>query len=162
MRRTSAPLLFGLAVLGGAAGWLLQVALASTGTAVLIPPIGTSTVLLVIAIAVLLVALPVRRSVRAKGDAARRRLVDPFYAMRALMLAKASSILGAFTLGMGLSLVGYAFSRTGDVETPAFWPSVLLAVGALAMLVAGLIAESWCRIPPEDPARPDRAGASVP
>ncbi|MFD1722286.1 DUF3180 domain-containing protein [Amnibacterium endophyticum] len=160
MRRTSAALLLGLAVAGGAVGWLLQVALASAGRPVFVPPVGTWAVLYVIAVAVVLVALPVRRSVHA-GRAGRphRHRVDPFYAMRALMLAKASSILGAFALGMGLALVGYAVSRTGDIETPAFWPSALLGLGGLVMMVAGLVAESWCRIPPEDRTDLQRTGA---
>lgn len=162
MRRTGAALLLGLAVAGGAVGWLLQLALASSGTPTFIPPLTTWLVLFVIAVVVLAVGWPVRRSVRGRRDGrpARHR-VDPFYAMRALMLAKASSILGAFALGLGLALAAYAVSRTGGIGTPAFWPAALLAAGGLAMLVAGLIAESWCRIPPEDRADVDRAGAAA-
>ena len=46
---------------------------------------------------------------------------------------------------------------------PAFWPDVLTGVGALALCVAGLVVEWWCRIPPQDRAeQPDRhAGAAM-
>lgn len=150
MRRTSAALLLGLAVAGGAVGWLLQVALASAGAPTFTPPLTTWAVLFVIAVVVLLLGRPVRRAVRAARSTASR--LDPFFAMRVLMLAKASSILGAFALGMGVALVLYAVSRTGDLSAPGLWPDGLLGIGGLAMLVAGLVVESWCRIPPEDQA----------
>lgn len=166
MRRTSAALLFGLAVIGAVVGWLLQVGLAAGGSPTFVPPFTSWAVLFVIAVLVLLLGWPVRRSVR--GDrrgrddrAGRRPRIDPFYAMRVLMLAKASSITGALGLGFGLALVLYAVSRVGGIATPAFWPSTLLGVGALVLMIAGLIAESWCRIPPEDQADLSRAGAEA-
>ena len=154
MRRTSAPLLFGLAVAGGVIGWLLQVGLAASGAPTFIPPLSSYAVLFLVAVAVLLLAWPVRRSIRG----ARRNRVDPFFAMRVLLLAKTSSIIGGLGLGFGAALVAYTVSRTGTTATPAFSPSLLLGIAALILLVAGLVAESWCRIPPEDTASsPDAA-----
>lgn len=155
MRRTSAPVLLGLAVAGGVVGWLLQVGLAASGAPTFIPPLSTWVVLLLVAAAVLLLGWPVRRSVR--GDRSKR--VDPFFAMRVLLLAKTASIIGAFGLGFGAALVLYTVSRTGSTATPAFTPSLLLGVASLVMVVAGLIAESWCRIPPEDRAGPPDTAA---
>lgn len=166
MRRTSAALLFGLAVIGAVVGWLLQVGLAAAGSPTFVPPLTSWAVLFVIAVLVLLLGWPVRRSVRGDRHGAgdrtpRRPRVDPFYAMRVLMLAKASSITGGLGLGFGLALVAYAVSRVGSTATPAFWPSALLGLGGLVLMVAGLVAESWCRIPPEDQADLTRAGAEA-
>ncbi len=164
MRRTSAALLFALVVVGGVVGWLLQVGLAAGGSPIFLPPLTSYAVLFVIAVLVLLLGWPVRRSVH--GDRAGRaraghRPVDPFYAMRVLMLAKASSITGGLGLGFGLALTAYAVSRVAGIATPAFWPCALLAIGALVLMVAGLIAESWCRIPPEDQADLARRGVEA-
>lgn len=146
MRRTSAAALLVVAVAGGAIAWLVQVALASGGAPSFVPPATLWTVLFVVAVALPILGWPVRRTVR--GKAAKR--VDPFYAMRVLVLAKASSLVGALLAGAGVVLVVYAVSRVGAVQTPAFWPSVLTAGGALALGAAGLVVELWCRIPPED------------
>ena len=76
--------------------------------------------------------------------------MDPFFAMRVLVLAKASSLTGALLVGAAGAFLGYAVTRTGSVAVPAFWPDVITGIGALALCVAGLIVEWWCRIPPQD------------
>ena len=150
MRRTSPAVLLGVAVAGGVIAWLLQVALVSGGAPSFIPPATLWSVLYVLAIALIVLGRPVRRMVR--GRAVRR--VDPLFAMRVVVLAKASSLTGALLVGGGAVLIVYAVSRTGSIATPAFWPSVLLTVGALALGAAGLIVEWWCRVPPQDRSDP--------
>jgi hypothetical protein len=153
VRRTSPVALLGIAVAGGAVGWLLQVALVANGAPSFIPPATFYSVLFILAFGLLLLGRPVRRLVRGKAQ----RPVDPFFAMRVLMLAKASSLAGALLVGAAAALLVYAVSRTGTAATPAFWPDVLTGVGALALCIAGLVVEWWCRIPPEDrAASPDR------
>ncbi len=151
MRRTSAAAIVVVAVVGGAAGWLLQVALVSKGAPSFIPPPSFWSVLFLVAVALLALGWPIRRSMKGRV----RRRVAPFYAMRVLVLAKASSLTGALLLGVGLVLVVYAVSRTGSTATPAFPPSVLTAVAALVLGVAGLVVEGWCRVPPDDAAVPE-------
>lgn len=152
MRRTSPAALLGAAVAGGAIAWLLQVALVSSGAPSFIPPATLYTVLVLLAVALLLLGRPVRRLVRGRST----RHVDPLFAMRVVLLAKASSLTGALGVGAGVGFVAYAVSRTGTVSTPGFWPSSLTAVAALVLAVAGLIVEGWCRIPPEDSSRPEQ------
>ena len=66
-------------------------------------------------------------------------------------------IMAVGTSITAFALLAYALSRTGTAATPAFWPDVLTGVGAAVLIVAGLVVESWCRIPPDDRAdRPDR------
>jgi hypothetical protein len=146
VRRTSPVALLGTAVAGGAIGWLLQVALVAGGAPSFIPPVTLYSVLFLLAVGLLLLGRPVRRLVRGKA----RHPIDPFYAMRVLLLAKASGLAGALLVGAAAAFLVYAVSRTGTVATPAFWPDVLTGVGALALCVVGLVVEWWCRIPPED------------
>ncbi len=146
MRRTSAAALIAVAAIGGAVAWLLQTGLAAGGVASFTAPPTLWSVLFVVAIGLLVLGRPVRRTVR--GRALRR--VDPFFAMRVLVLAKASSLAGALLAGSGALLVLYAVVRTGSIGTAGFWPAVLLTAGAVALGVAGLVVEWWCRIPPED------------
>jgi hypothetical protein len=155
VKRTSAVSLVGIAIAGAAIGWLLQVGLTSSGDPSFQPPATLYSVLFVLAFGLVLLGRPVRRLVRGKA----KRPVDPFFATRVLMLAKASSLAGALLVGTGIGLLVYAVSRTGSVSTPAFWPDALLGIGALALCVAGLVVEWWCHIPPQD--RADRSDRSL-
>ncbi|WP_375389208.1 DUF3180 domain-containing protein [uncultured Amnibacterium sp.] len=146
MRRTGPLALLGIAVVGAVIGWLLQVALVAGGAPSFIPPVTLYSVLFLLAAGLLLLGRPVRRVVKGKAD----RPIDPFYAMRILVLAKASGLAGALLVGGAAALLLYAVSRTGTAATPAFWPDVLTGIGALVLCAAGLVVEWWCRIPPQD------------
>jgi len=151
--RTSPLALLGIAVVGAVIGWLLQVGLVASGAPSFIPPVTLYSVLFLLAVGLLLLGRPVRRLLKGKAH----RPIDPFYAMRVLLLAKASGLTGALLVGAAAALLVYAVTRTGTTATPAFWPDVLTGVGALALSAAGLVVEWWCRIPPQDRAEsPDR------
>lgn len=153
MRRTSPVALVGIAIAGGVIGWLLQVALTTAGAPSFQPPVTLYSVLFILAFGLVLLGRPVRRLVRGST----KRPVDPFYAMRVLVLSKASSLTGALLVGVAVALLVWAVSRTGSFAVPAFWPDVLTGVASLALCAAGLVVEWWCRIPPEDHAdQPDR------
>ena len=116
------------------------------------------SVLFLLAVVLLLLGNPVRRVVRGTAT----RPLDPFFAMRVLLLAKASSLTGALLVGAAAAMLVHAVSRTGLAATPAFWPDVLTGVGALVLVAAGLVVEWWCRIPPQDrggPIRPSGGAA---
>lgn len=154
MKRTSPVALIGIAIAGAAIGWLLQVGLVAGGAPSLIPPATLYSVLFILAFGLLLLGRPVRRVVRGTAT----RPVDPFFAMRVLVLSKASSLTGALLVGAAAAFLVYAITRASTVVTPAFWPDVLTGLGALVLGVAGLVVESWCRIPPEDRSdQPDRS-----
>ncbi|MGV8895251.1 MAG: DUF3180 family protein [Rhodoglobus sp.] len=144
MKRTAPATLLLLAVLGGGMMWFVETALAASGRAVIIPPVTLGLALLLIGIIIVAMALPVRRV--ARGVA--RARIDPFYATRVLVLAKASSLGGAVLGGGGLGIVGYLVSRS-VVGAPVTM-SVTATVGAILLLVAGLVAEHMCTIPPDD------------
>lgn len=157
MTRTRPLNLLLLALLGGGIVWFLETALAVSGRAVIIPPIALAVALLLIGVIVVLMALPVRRVARGVPGAR----VDPFYATRVLMLAKASSLGGALLGGGALALVGYLLSRSVLPAVGSVTMAIATSVGAILLLVAGLVAEHMCAIPPDDDKRdgtPDPRG----
>ena len=174
--RTGAATLGLLAIVASALGWMLDTWLAGSGRPILTPPLTLPITLVVVAVVVLVLAWPVRRytrALRAQVEAEREReahddarehgrdeppapgsdaetrapRVDPARAVRVLALAKASShaaaLMGGFVLGV------LAFVMTRPVVVDALVRDVVLAVaGAAVLLVAGLVAESWCALPP--------------
>lgn len=158
MTRTKPLHLVLLAAFGAAALWFVEIALAASGRAVIIPPVTLAAALVLIGVIIVVMALPVRRV--ARGDKSAR--VDPFYATRVVVLAKASSLGGALLGGAGLGIVGYLLSRSVLPAVGSVTMAVASAVGAILLLVAGLIAEHMCTIPPDDdekrPGTPDPRG----
>lgn len=151
MTRTKPATLLLLAVLGGGVLWFIETALAASGRAIIIPPITLGVALLLIGIIIVVMALPVRRVSRGIPNAR----VDPFYATRVLMLAKASSLGGALLGGGGLGVIGYLLSRSVVAAPNAVTMSVTAAVGAILLLVAGLVAEHMCSLPPDETKQDD-------
>ncbi len=146
MTRTSPLHLVLLGVLGGGAAWFLETALAASGNAVLIPPFTLAVALLLIGVIIIVMAVPVRRVSRGVEGAR----IDPFYATRVVMLAKASSLSGALLSGAALGITGYLLSRSVLPTVGSVTMALASAVGAIILLVAGLVAEHWCMIPPDD------------
>lgn len=160
MTRTKPLHLVLLAALGAAVAWFLQTALAASGNAILIPPITLAFALALIGAIVVLMALPVRRVSR-RVEGAR---VDPFYATRVVTLAKASSLSGALLGGAGIGMTAYLVTRSVIPGVGSVTMALASAAGAVILLVAGLVAEHMCTIPPDDDdpreGRPDPRGLS--
>lgn len=146
MTRTKPLNLVLLAVLGATVAWFLQVVLTATGNAIVIPPLTLSVALALIGAIVIIMALPVRKVAR-REEGAR---VDPFYATRVVMLAKASSLSGALLGGGGLGVATYLLSRSVVPGVGSIALALAAVAGAIVLLVCGLVAESMCAIPPDD------------
>jgi hypothetical protein len=103
--------------------------------------------MLVIALAVLVAGWPVRRWT--VGDRSRR--LDALRAARTLVLARASAYSGAALVGF---YVAQGLVVLPDVDVEPRQERLLLAglaTGcALVMVVAGLVVERWCRLPPPE------------
>ncbi|MDQ4215184.1 DUF3180 domain-containing protein [Microbacterium capsulatum] len=160
MKRTSPIVLLVLALAGGAVGFLLDHGLTTAGRATFTPAIALPILLVLLAIAVLAFAWPIRRSVRqsAKPEmrtAAHRRRVDPFRAFRIAMLARASSLLGAVIVGFGAGLGAYLLSRPIQPPIGSITAVVATVVAALVLTIAALVAESFCMLPGNGPHDPD-------
>ncbi len=153
MTRTRPLPLVALAAIGFATAFLLDVVLAMQGRPVLVPPASLIVALLLIAGALVALAWPVRRA--AKGE----RRIDPFYAMRVLVLAKASALGAALLTGAGAGILVYLLSRAVvPIGSSVTAGASLVAAGAL--LVAALVAEYFCSLPPEDEDRDEAAAAA--
>jgi len=150
--KTSPTVLIVLAVLGAAVGWLLELAMLTTGRPLVIPPITLGAALALIGVIVLVSAIPVYRSVHR----ASKSPVDPFYATRVVVLAKASSLTGALLGGGGLAIVSFLLSRSVVPALGSVSMAIFAAAGAIILLVGGLIAERMCTLPPDDDEADDR------
>lgn len=87
------------------------------------------------------------RDAREPARDARGKRVDPQYAFRVLAFARAASLAASLMAGFALGALVFALTRTVPPEEPV-WHAALSLVGAVVLLTVGLIAESWCRIPP--------------
>ena len=150
MKRTSIALLVGLVGLGAAVAYLGELFLQTTGGITLVPPYSIEITLVVIAIAVVALAVPVRRRI----TGTRKHPLDPFYAVRVAVLAKASALTGAILLGAGVGILIILFGRPVLPEWSLLIPAVGLGVCSLLLVIAGLIAEWMCVLPPDDPEAP--------
>lgn len=148
MNRTRPGVLVLLGLIGAVAGFALDVALVATGRPRFDPPLTLPFALVLIGVLVVVLALPVWRSTRGPHD--RRRRVDPFYATRVVVLAKATALGGALLAGAGLGILGYLLTRSVTVAVGSTVMAVAAAVGAILLLTAGLVAEHLCTVPPDD------------
>lgn len=147
MKRTHASTLVAFGFAGLAVGYLGELALVSGGAQAVVPPVSLAITLVGVAALVLAFAWPVRQAVR--GTAKRR--IDPFRAARTAVLAKASSITGALVLGGGVGIVAFLLTRSVLPPASTVWTAVATAIGAALLLAAGLVAEYFCTLPPDEP-----------
>ncbi len=150
MTRTRPLLLVGLAVGSAIVALLLQLGLGAAGMSKVVPQLTLAVTLVLIAVIVVALAWPVRRATRgAAAPGVPKRRVDPFYATRVVLIAKASAVAGAILGGAGVGMLVELLSRPVSAVS-SVWGAVAMLVAAVLVLVAGLLAESWCTVPPED------------
>lgn len=145
MKPTTPGLPIGLAGAGGVVAYLLEVGLVASGRPTLVPPLTFPISLLVIAAVVVALGWPIRQVLRGHRTAR----LDPFRAMRVVLLAKASVLMGALLGGASLGVIAHLLSRPVLPAGSDVGSTVFSVVAALAAVAAGLIVEQWCRIPPE-------------
>ena len=149
MTRTRPALLAVLAVGSAVVAFLVQLGLGASGLSKLVPQLTLSVTLVLIAVIVVALALPVRRATRGSE----KRRVDPFYATRVVLIAKASAVTGAILGGAAAGMLLESLIRP-VTAAGTVWGGVAMLVAAVLVLVAGLIAENWCAVPPEDDDKP--------
>ncbi|WP_336646550.1 DUF3180 family protein [Microbacterium sp. USHLN186] len=150
MKRTSPGVLLVLVLLATGAGFGFDHMLTVTGRATFTPSAYLPVLLLLIALAVFLLAWPVRRSVR---DGHR---IDPFRALRAATLARASSLVGAIMAGFDLGLLLFLSTRPVPAPVGSVVAMIALIIGAAVLVGVALIAEQFCTLPKDpDERQPD-------
>lgn len=146
MTSTRASHIVIIAAIGAGLGWLLEVGLVAAGHPVLIPPVTLAAALGLIGVIVVLLALPVYRVVKGTAKSA----IDPFYATRVVLLAKASSITGSLIGGFAAAGLVFLLSRTVVAGVGSITMAAATLVGAVILLIGGLVAEKMCTLPPDD------------
>lgn len=145
MKRTHVTTLLILGVLGAAAGAITELLLAANGRPIVSLPITLGIALSIIGAVVVTMALPIRKMTKV-ASAPR---VDPFYATRIVMLAKACALTGALGVGVGAGVLAYLLTRS-IIGAGSVLQAVITLAGAGVLLAGGLVAEHMCRIPPHD------------
>lgn len=158
MKRTRATPLVALAAGGAVIGFLIEFGTAGSGGAVFVPPVSLPITLIVIAILVVAFAVPIRRAVKGTST----RPIDPFQAMRVVVLAKACSLAGALLTGAGAGVLVYFLSRAVIPGSTTLAPTIATTIAAALLLLAGLIAEYLCMLPPDDKDDPEKVHAEAP
>lgn len=142
-----------LALVGFALAFATDLALAMRGEPVLVPPLSLAVGLVLIAALLVALAWPVRAA--AKGE----RRIDPFYATRVVVLAKASALAGALLLGGAGGILIYLLSRA-VVPIGSTLTAAGTLVAAVILLIAALVAEHFCALPPDDDEQQEAAAAA--
>ena len=148
MKPTRASTLISVAVVAAVAGFALDAVLASRQAPTLLLSVPLGVTLALIGVAVVLMARPIRRYTR--DGAARQHPVDPLYAPRVVVLAKASSLCGVLFGGFALGLVAYLLTRSVVPSLGSTLPNAVAVGGGLVLTVCALVAERMCMAPPGD------------
>jgi len=84
--------------------------------------------------------------------------VEPLTVVRYVILAKASSIVGALFAGFFLAVTIWLFAERGRLEAANtdLPPAIGNAAGAIVLLVGALLLERACRVPPQPDEDEDR------
>lgn len=159
MKPTRASVLVSVALVTAVAGFAVDAVLASRSAPTLLLSVPLGLTLAFIGIAVVLMARPVRR--HARDGAGRARPVDPMYATRVVVLAKASSIGGALFGGFAVGLLVYLLSRSATPSLGSTLPNAVALAGAVVLTVCALVAEQMCVAPPSDDDEDDHPGGSA-
>lgn len=99
-------------------------------------------------LAVVFMAIPIFKYRKAMVDRKVVPRVNPFYAVRVVLLAKAMALSGAIFTGWHAGLAWAQFSS--PVVSDAIWQNLWAMLGAIVMVVCGLIVERNCRVPEDD------------
>lgn len=146
MKRTGTAVLFGAGILGVVLGFGVDQLLTATGRPTFTPSILLPILLIMLAAATVLMALPIRRAITGASTTP----VDPFRSLRVAMLAKASAIVGSVVAGVGLGLLAFLFTRPVSPSLGSSGAVLAAIVGGIVLLIAGVIAERLCTIRKED------------
>ena len=145
------------------AGFLIPRILVVNGGKVPITSLNLILTLPIIGILLLVAAIPMIRYRRALAaqlktpTSTRPKRVNPFYAVRLVMMAKAIAISGSIFTGWHLGLVWTQL--TSPVVAGSIVQNTLGLVGSIVMLIAGIIVERICRLPEDGPEAKLTAGA---
>lgn len=155
MKRTQPLTLLGAAAIGAVVGFFLNHLLTIGGQPTFNPAVTMPVFLVVLAVIVVVLALPVRRATR--GGAS----VNPFRAVRIAMLAKSSSLVGALLGGFAIGLGMFLMTRPIGPQVGSTVSVIATIVSAAVLVVAGVLAEHMCTIRKDDDDESPDAGVEA-
>lgn len=150
MKPTKIMTLVGWAVSATTAGYLLPKFVVNAGGAIPISPLNIIITLPLIGVLLVLMAIPMFRyrkasMARSKDSAKPRPMpMNPFYAVRLVLLAKAIAISGAIFSGWHIGVVW--LQLTSPIVPSSTLQNGLALLGAVVMTACAIIVERICRI----------------
>lgn len=143
--RVTTLVLTGLVVL--VLAWLVMRWVEGSGRSVPDPGWVGAAAMLFLGGGVLVAGWQVRRFRDGVGEAT----MSPLRAARTLVLGQAAALTGAALTGWYTAIV-LVLLPAADIESQRgrIWPFALHAVVALALAVAGMVVQRWCRVRPRD------------
>lgn len=143
MNRTGPGVIVATVVIAILAGLALNMLLVGNGRPAMLPSFTYGVSCAALAAALIALAVPVRNA--AKGN----RRIDYRYAVAVLAASKAGIIVGSLIGGYALGSLVFVFTRPVTVAETVVQLAIA-AAGGVALLACGIIAEGWCKLPPED------------
>lgn len=150
MKPTKVLTLLGWVIPAATAGYLYSRFVVASGGQVPVAPLNLILTFLAIAIILAIFAAPMfryRRELEAQrknSSAPRPKRLNPFYAVRLVMLAKATAIAGALFAGWQLGVIWFQISS--PVTPGSVWQNFAALVATIIMVVTALVIERICRI----------------
>lgn len=144
MTHTTSSTVMSFALIGGVLAWALQGVLSTFGYSAFVPPWSWGFGLGILGVLVIVMAWPIRQRL---GARAAPGLLDPFYATRVVLLAKSSTLVGALLTGVAMGAGVFFLMRPVVIES-SLWATGGAWLGAILLMVAGILAERWCTLPP--------------
>lgn len=156
MKRTSPLLVAIVAAFGAPIGFVLDFVLVSNGGSVYAVPWSFTVTLIAVAVVTVGLGVGVRRSLTPRS--AFRELRGS--AVSILRAVKAIAVAGAFEAGYLLGFVVFMLTRPVVPEF-AVPPAIAGTVASVVLVVAAIIAERFCEVPPTD-SDTDGSGSTAP
>jgi cytochrome c oxidase assembly factor CtaG len=161
MKPTKLSLLLLISLPSTLASFFVASFMVGRGLPVPVSPANLWITLAAISAVLLVLAIPIwrYRSALKQKSPQRPKRVDPFYAVRVLLLAKASSLAGVLFASWHLGVVIFSLSGAVVVQSLVLQNSFGF-IASLMLIVAALITEQICRLPQDQEPDPDQAVTS--
>jgi hypothetical protein len=158
MKPTKLSLLLLVSLPTSTAAFFVASFMVGRGLQVPVSPANLLITLVAISVVLLALSIPIwrYRSALKRNLTQRPKRVDPFYAVRGLLLAKASSLAGVLFASWHLGVVLFQLSGVVVVQTLVL-QNAFGFVASVLLVVAALITEQICRLPQDSDPDPDQA-----
>ena len=146
MKPTKAIAIIGYVLLAAGTGAATTYTLIGRGLATPLSPLNLSITLTAVGVVLVVLAIPmIRYRVALKNPKVKPKRVPPFYAIRVVALAKATSVAGSLFFGWHLGVLAMQLTR----PEPKLAPTITGLIASGIALAAGIVVEQLFKIPPD-------------